>query len=283
MGRLASKVIAITGASAGIGQAIARAAAAEGATVVVSARRADRLDQLVAEVRAAGGAALAVPGDVASDADMQQLVDRAVQTYGRLDVMICNAGIGYHGPLDDTPINAMRHLVDVNVMGTFYAAKAALVVMRRQGAGHIIAISSIAGRRGVGGASVYSATKAAQIGFIEGLRAEFSGTRLYASVVYPISTTTEFHDAMARTFGHAVSGKGPRQSADVVAQSVVRCIRRPRAEVYPYGAAWWLSVISVIAPRQADRFIKRFGRGRTPHQQSDVEPAKATTPNQHDA
>ncbi len=283
MGRLSSKVIAITGASAGIGHAIARAAAAEGATVVVSARRTDRLDQLVTQIRAAGGTALAVPGDVTDDADMRQLVDRAVHTYGRLDVMVCNAGIGYHGPLDDTPVEAMRHLVDVNVMGTFYAARAALVAMRQRGVGHIIAISSIAGRRGVAGSSVYSATKAAQIGFIEGLRAEFSGTRLHASVVYPVSTTTEFHDAIARTYGHAVSGTGPRQSPEVVAQSVVRCILSPQAEVYPYRSAWWLSVMSVVAPKQTDRFIKRFGRRRTPYQPSDVELANPERPEKNDA
>lgn len=263
--RLSSKIIAITGASAGIGRATAVRAAAEGATVLVSARRADRLERLVGDIHAAGGTALAVAGDVANEDDMHGLVDVATTTYGRLDVMICNAGIGYHGPLDQMPADAMRRLVDVNVLGTLYAAQAALVVMRKQQRGHIIAVSSIAGRRGVGGSSVYSATKAAQIGFIEGLRAEFFGSDLHASLVYPVSTRTEFHDAMARDFGHAVSGKGPSQSSDEVARAIVECIVSPRAEVYPYRSAWWLSVMSVVAPRQADRFVKRFGRNRTPH------------------
>lgn len=214
---------------------------------------------------------------------MQVLVERAVGTYGQLDVMVCNAGIGYHGPLDETPVEAMRHLVDVNLMGTFYAARAALVAMRRQGRGHIIAISSIAGRRGIGGSSIYSATKAAQIGFIEGLRAEFFGSDLHASVVYPVSTVTEFHDAIARNFGHAVSGKGPSQSAETVARSIVQCILSPKAEVYPYRNAWWLAVMSVVAPTQTDRFIKRFGRGRTPHLLVDDELAKSTHPTKNDA
>lgn len=266
MPSLSSKVVAITGASAGIGYATAKRAAAEGARVVLSARRTDRLHQLATDIRASGGEALAVPGDVTSEADMHALVARAVEVFGRLDVMVCNAGIGYHGPLDDTPPDVMRRLVDVNVMGTFYAARAALIVMRRQGSGHIIAVSSIAGRRGVGGSSVYSATKAAQIGFIEALRAEFHGTALHASLIYPVATTTEFHDAIARDFGHTVSGKGPRQTADTVARAIVRCMISPRAEVYPLGWAWWLSVLSVVAPAQADRFIKRFGRRRTPHQ-----------------
>ena len=143
---LSPKVIAITGASSGIGRAAAVALGAEGAAIVASARRGDRLDALVSEITKAGGKALAAPGDVTSEADMRALVRRSVEAFGRLDVMICNAGIGYYGPLDETPADAMRRVVDVNLMGTFYAAAAALEVFKRQGQGHIIVISSIAGR-----------------------------------------------------------------------------------------------------------------------------------------
>ena len=264
MGRLSSKVVAITGASAGIGHAAARRLADEGAAVVLSARRADRLEELVAGIERAGGRALAVPGDVTSVEDMDAFVAKTVDVFGRIDVMICNAGIGYHGPLDDTPTDAMRKLVDVNILGTFYAGRAALVQMRKQGHGHIIAISSIAGRRGVGGSSVYSATKAAQIGFIEALRAEFLGTNLHASIVYPVRTKTEFHDAMARDFGYRVSGKGPTQTADHVAKTIADVIASPRPEVYPYALSRLLGVLSVVAPRQADRLIRRFGRRPAP-------------------
>jgi short-subunit dehydrogenase len=263
-GRLSSKVVAITGASSGIGHATARRLADEGATVVLSARRGDRLDALAREIEAAGGRALAVAGDVTVITDMDALVATTVQTFGRIDVMICNAGIGYHGPLDETPSDVMQRLVDVNVMGTFYAGRAALVAMRRQGQGHIIAISSIAGRRGVGGSSVYSATKAAQIGFIEALRAEFVGTDLHASIVYPVRTKTEFHDAIARDFGLTVTGRGPTQSAAHVAKTIADLIASPRPEVYPHRLSWLLSVLSVVAPRQADRVMKRFGRRPAP-------------------
>lgn len=264
MGRLSGKVVAITGASAGIGRATAVEAVREGATVALFARRADRIDALAADLRAAGGTALSIAGDVTHAADVDAFVARTTDALGRLDVMICNAGIGYHGPLDDTPPDVMRRLVDVNLLGTLYAARAALAVMRGQGHGHIIAVSSIAGRRGVGGSSVYSATKAAQIGFIEGLRAEFAGTSLRASVIYPVSTVTEFHDAIARDYGQLVRGKGPRQSADRVAQAIVECMVAPRAEVYPLGRAKWLAVLSVVAPAQADRLVKRFGRSAVP-------------------
>src|SRR5690349_15855831 len=114
MSRLSSKVIAITGASAGIGRATAVQLAAEGAAVVVSARRVDRLDDLVREIVARGGRALAVPCDVTNDADARRLVAQTVSAFGRLDVMICNAGIGYHGGFEETPVDVMRRLVDVN-------------------------------------------------------------------------------------------------------------------------------------------------------------------------
>jgi len=264
MSRLSGRVVAITGASAGIGRATAERCAAEGAAVVLSARRGDRLTEIAAAIGRRGGRALAVPGDVTREADMDALVARAVEAFGTLDVMICNAGIGYHGTLDDTPPDAMRRLVEVNLLGTLYAAHAAMRVFRRQGHGHIIAVSSIVGRRGVGGSSVYAATKAAQLAFIESLRAEFVGTAFRASVVFPVVTTTEFHETIARDFGHTVSGTGPRQSAEQVAKSIADCIVSPKAEVYPFPKAWWLAVLSVIAPAQADRVVQKFGRRRKP-------------------
>lgn len=265
MPRLSRYVVVITGASSGIGHATARQVAAEGAAVVVSARRTDRLTSLVEAIGAAGGRALAVPGDVTRDADMGSLVDRTVAAFGRIDVMICNAGIGYHGTLDETSPEAMRRLVDVNLLGTLYAARAALIVMRRQGTGHIIAVSSIAGRRGVGGSPLYSATKAAQIGFIESLRAEFAGSGLHASVILPVVTTTEFHDTIARDFGYAVSGTGPRQSAEDVARAIADCIVTPRPEVYPFPKARWLALVNAVAPARTDRLVQKWGRRRKPH------------------
>lgn len=260
--RLSGRVVAITGASAGIGRATAELCAKEGAAIAISARRADRLNEVVAAVVGQGGRAIAVPGDVTNDADVRALVARAVEAFGRLDVMVCNAGIGFHGKLEDTTPDIARRLVDVNVLGTIYAAHAAHPVFVRQGSGHIVAISSVAGRRGVAGMSLYSATKAAQVGFIEGLRTEFLGTNLHASVIYPISTPTEFHSSMRRDFGFAVDARGPRQTADEVAAAIVDCMVSPRPEVYIYRKAWWLAVLSVVAPGRADRFMQKFARWR---------------------
>lgn len=258
------RVVAITGASAGIGLATARLLLERGDTVVAFARRADRLEALAGEAAVMNGTLVTVTGDVTSETDTRTLVDRTVGRFGHIDVMICNAGIGFHGTLDETSADVMRRLLDVNVLGTMHAARAALVAMRRQGHGHIIAVSSIVGRRGISGSCVYAATKAAQVAFIESLRAEFAGTRLHASVVLPVATRTEFHDAMARDFGHRVTGHGPRQSPEEVARAIAACIDRPRAEVYPYPRAWWLSLLSVIAPARTDRIVQRFGRTRTP-------------------
>ena len=240
--------------------ATAERLAREGAAVGLCARRGDRLAGIVARITSAGGRAAGWPGDVTSEADMRALVARTVETFGRLDVMICNAGIGFHDTFERTPSDVARRLVDVNLMGTFHAARAALDVFLPQNAGHIIAVSSIVGRRGIAGSAVYSATKAAQIGFVEALRAEFIGTNLHASVVYPVGTETEFHEAIARDYGHKVEGRGPRQSADEVARAIVECVVSPKAEVYPYPKAWWLSVLSVVAPAQADKVVQKWGR-----------------------
>jgi short-subunit dehydrogenase len=259
---LQGRVVVITGASAGIGAATARAAAVAGASVVVAARRLDRLRSLVADIESAGGHARAVEADVADADALTRLMDTAVATFGRIDVCVCNAGIGYHGPFDSTPTAVTRRLVDVNVMGTFHTARAAIAVMKRQASGHLIVVSSIVGRRGIEGSAVYAATKAAQIAFVESLRAEYAGTLIRASVVLPVSTATEFHEAIARNFGHMVRGLGPKQSAEHVARAIVGCMVRPRPEVYPYPLARGLSIVNAVAPGLTDRVVRRFRRER---------------------
>jgi NADP-dependent 3-hydroxy acid dehydrogenase YdfG len=257
---MTSRVVAITGASAGIGRACAERLAADGAAVVISARRVERLHEIAAALRARGRRVHVVQADVTRPDDMRALVQSAVDAFGRLDVMICNAGVGYYGALDDTPPDAMRRLVDVNVLGTMYAASAALPVFRRQGSGHVIAMCSISGRRGVGGASVYSATKAAQIGLIEGLRAEFAGTNIHASLIYPVTASTEFRDVHFREYGRQIEAAGPRQTPESVAAMVAGCIANPVPEVYPSRKVWWLAVLGVVAPAWTDRFVRRYER-----------------------
>jgi short-subunit dehydrogenase len=259
---LTDRVVAITGASAGIGAACAEALAPRGARLALNARRGDRLDALAERLRAGGGRVETVPGDVTQTADLEALVARAVATYGRLDAMICNAGIGFHGAIDETPAGAMQRLMDVNFMGTFHATKAAMPAFRRQGSGHLVIVSSIVGRRGVGFTSAYSATKAAQVGFAEGLRADLRGSGIHVSLVCPVSTDTEFREVELRDFGRAVTGVGPKQTAAQVAEAIVACLERPRAEVYPHRLSRALVVLNAIAPGFTDQIVQKYGRRR---------------------
>lgn len=254
------RVIVITGASSGIGQAVAERAARRGAAVVLSARRADRLTGIARAINDAGGRALAVPGDVTREADMIALVGAAAETFGRVDVAIANAGIGFHDTFARTPGDVLRQLVETNLLGTLYLARAAAAAFAAQGHGHFIAVSSIVGRRAVAGSTAYAATKAAQIGLVEGLRAEWLGTRCHASIVYPVSTRTEFRAAIARDYGQEVHGTGPQQSAGEVADAILACIESPRPEVYPYGRSKLLAVAAVVAPGLTDRLVRKYAR-----------------------
>lgn len=254
-------VIAITGASAGIGRATALRMARDGASVSICARRKDRLEAAAAEIEGAGGRALPIVADVTREEDMQTLVARTVDCFGALDVLVCNAGFGIAGAIDDITPDQMRRLVDVNYMGTYHAVRAALPVFRRQAHGHVIVVSSIVGKRGVPYMGAYSATKFAQVGLAECLRAELAGTRIHVTIVYPVTTDTEFFDVMSRETGTTVSRtSGPRQDVRVVADAIARAIERPVPEVFPYFKSRALVWANAIAPGFCDRVVQKFGR-----------------------
>jgi short-subunit dehydrogenase len=255
-----TRVIAITGASAGIGRATALRLARDGAKLVICARRGDRLDQAAAEIAAAGGEAMPIVADVANANDMQMLTDHAVSRFGRLDVMIANAGFGIYGAVDHITPDQMRRIMDVNYHGTFNAAHAALPVFRRQGAGHLIVISSIVGKRGVPYMGAYAATKFAQVGLAECLRAEVAGSDIHVSVVFPVSTKTEFADVMMSESGPITRARGPRQPVTAVADAIAKAIDHPIPEVYPYAAARGLAVINSLTPGWCDWLVRRWGR-----------------------
>jgi short-subunit dehydrogenase len=259
---LRGRAIAITGASSGIGLACAELLAQNGAHVVLGARRAQLLDAAVSRIRSGGARAEAVLMDVTKEEDSLRLVARAQEAFGRLDGMICNAGFGFYGTVEETPPDVMQRMMDVNFIGTYYGTRAALPIFRKQAHGHLVFVSSIVGQRGIAHMSGYSATKAAQVGFAEALRTEFAGSEIHVSVVYPISTATEFREAMARDYGHSVAALGPKQSVAEVATAIVKCLRRPRPEVYPYRASKALAVLNALAPGYTDRFVRRFGRRR---------------------
>jgi NADP-dependent 3-hydroxy acid dehydrogenase YdfG len=255
-----NRVVAITGASAGIGQATALRLARDGAAIVACARRADRIEALGQEITNAGGRAVPIVADVTKEADMDGFIATAVERFGRLDAVVCNAGFGIYGAIDAISAEQMRELIEVNYLGTFYAARAAMAVFRRQGHGHLIVISSIVGQRGVPYMGAYAATKFAQVGLAECLRAEVHGSNIHVSVVFPISTETEFFDVMTRASGHATRATGPRQAPSAVADAIARALDHPVPEIYPYRKARGLVILNAIAPGFCDRVVKKWGR-----------------------
>jgi NADP-dependent 3-hydroxy acid dehydrogenase YdfG len=254
------RVVAITGASAGIGRATALRLARDGARVVVSARRGDRLETLVAEITRLGGKARAVVADVTSQDDLHAVVAAAREHFGRLDVMICNAGFGIYGRAGEIAPSEMRRMMDVNYMGTYHGIHAALPVFRAQKSGHVIVVSSIVGRRGVPFTGGYAATKFAQVGLAESIRAELAGTGIHVSLVFPVSTRTEFFAVMTRESGFATRASGPRQDATEVADAIAWTIERPVPEVYPYRKARGLFLMNAIAPAFCDRLVQKWRR-----------------------
>jgi len=185
------KVVVITGASSGLGEATARLLSAQGASVVLGARRIDRLRVLADELSRRGGKALAVPTDVVQCDQVKRLVDAAVQTYGRIDVMINNAGLMPQALLERLKIDEWNQMIDVNIKGVLYGIAAALPHMKRQKAGHFINVSSVAGHRVGPGFAVYAATKYAVRALSEGLRQEVKPYNIRTTVISPGAVATE--------------------------------------------------------------------------------------------
>jgi NADP-dependent 3-hydroxy acid dehydrogenase YdfG len=189
------KVVVITGASSGLGEAAARHLAAAGAKVVLGARRLDRLQALAAELGLAEGAGLRT--DVTDVGQVRGLADRAVALHGRLDVLINNAGLMPQSPLDRLKIDEWDRMIDVNIKGVLYGIAAALPYMKAQKSGHIINVSSVAGHKVRAGGAVYSATKHAVRVISEGLRQEVKPFNIRTTIISPGAVDTELPDTVS--------------------------------------------------------------------------------------
>jgi len=190
------KVVVITGASSGLGEATARLLSAEGAIVVLGARRVERLKSLADELNAKGGKALAVIADVTDHEQVKKLVDIAVQKFGRIDVMINNAGLMPQSPLERLKLDEWDRMIDVNIKGVLYGIAAALPYMKQQKSGHIINVSSVAGHKIRPGATVYAATKFAVRALSEGLRQEVKPYNIRTTVISPGAVATELPNSV---------------------------------------------------------------------------------------
>jgi NADP-dependent 3-hydroxy acid dehydrogenase YdfG len=185
------KVVVITGASSGLGEATARHLSAHGAAVVLGARRADRIQSLAGELSASGGKALAIATDVTHCDQVNRLVEAGAQTCGRIDVMINNAELMPQAPLERLKIDEWEQMIDVNIKGVLYGIAAALPHMKRQKAGHFINVSSVAGHKVGQGFAVYAATKYAVRALSEGLRQEVKPYNIRTTVISPGAVATE--------------------------------------------------------------------------------------------
>ena len=191
------KVVVITGASSGLGEATARLLSRQGARVVLGARRADRLKSLADELNASGGRTLAVTTDVTDREQVKRLVDTAVQKFGRIDVLINNAGLMPQSPLERLKLDEWDRMIDVNIKGVLYGIAAALPFMKEQKAGHIINVSSVAGHKVGPGFAVYAATKYAVRALSEGLRQEVKPYDIRTTVISPGAVATELLDTIS--------------------------------------------------------------------------------------
>ncbi len=192
----AGKIVVITGASSGLGEATARFLSAQGASVVLGARRVDRIQSLADELTRGGSKALAIPTDVTYFDQVKRLVDATVETYGRIEVMINNAGLMPSSPLERLKIDDWNQMIDVNIKGVLYGIAAALPYMKQQKDGHIINVSSVAGHKVRSGGVVYSATKHAVRVISEGLRQEVKPYNIRTTVISPGAVDTELPNSV---------------------------------------------------------------------------------------
>lgn len=188
---LSGKVVAITGASSGIGEATALLCARSGAAVALGARRSDRIEALAGRIEEEGGAAIAITVDVAAEDQARGFVETCRHRLGRIDALVNNAGVMLLGPVEGADTANWRRMVDVNVLGLLYCTHAALPPMREQGGGHIVNVSSVAGRRASFGSAVYNLTKFGVTGFSEALRQEALHSGVRVTVVEPGFVDTE--------------------------------------------------------------------------------------------
>ena len=228
-------MVVITGASAGIGRATAVRFAREGAALVLAARSPEPLERLAARLAERYGVeTLAHPCDVRDAARVEALIAAAMERFGRIDVLVNNAGQGLYGRVEDTPAEAFREALETNALGAHHAIRAALPHMRRQGSGHIVNVGSVVGKRGWPWHGAYAAAKFALTGLTQALRGELAGSGVSVTLVLPASTDTGFF-ARARSYtpGYEPRPMGPVQPPDRVARAIVRSVRHPVPEALP--------------------------------------------------
>lgn len=229
-GKLSGTVAIVTGASAGIGAAVARSLAAEGASLVLTARRQERLEALASELQGSGTQVWVVPGDAREEETAQRAVETATRSGGRLDILVNNAGTGNYKNLVDTSTAEYDDMMDTNMRSTFVFTRHAVPVMQAQGSGTLLMISSMAGLYGFAGEAVYCATKFAQVGFAQALDRELRPQGIKVGVICPGGVKTEFALGRGRT-EESVAASGMLEPEDVAGAVLLACTQSANSRI----------------------------------------------------
>ena len=229
---LQGKVALVTGASSGIGEATAYALAAQGAYVAASARRADRLNAVVKRIQDSGGQAISIVADIADEAQANDTVNRTVGRWGRLDILVNNAGVMLLGKIANANTEDWRRMININILGLMYTTRAALAVMQGQKSGHIVNISSVAGRTARVGSGAYNVTKWGVVAFSEALRQEVLADNIRVTVIEPGAVATELQSHITdpdarRETEEWIRSITPLQGEDI-ANAIVYAVTQPQ-------------------------------------------------------
>jgi NADP-dependent 3-hydroxy acid dehydrogenase YdfG len=227
---LSDRVVAITGASSGIGEATALAAVAAGASVSLAARRTERINDLAAQINDDGGTAIAIETDVSDERQARAFVEQTYEQLGRLDALINNAGVMLLGAVEGADTDEWRTMLNVNLFGVLYCTHAAFPVMKEQGGGHIVNVSSVAGRVAAAGSAVYNMTKWGVGGFSEGLRQEALHSNIRVTIIEPGAVATELmshnNDAIKAMASKRFEGVVPLEAGDI-ANAIIYALAQP--------------------------------------------------------
>lgn len=263
-------VVAITGASAGIGMELARQLHARGASLALAARRLDRLQQLNSEL---GGGHLCTKADVASPEDCEQFIRLAIERFGQIDTLVCNAGYAAYQKVEETDHHEARRMFEVDVIGTTECLRHAVPAMVQRPItngwrGQIMIVSSAAARRGTPFIGVYSGAKAAQLAIAEALRVELRDRQIAVTTIHPGPTSTEFREVAERLGKYRLPPSSDYTSTTTAAQvagAMVHAIERPRPEVWPWRFARYALGLGTLMPRLMDRVMYRYYIGVLRH------------------
>lgn len=252
-------VALVTGASSGIGEAVARELADRGARVALLARSRERLERVADEMRSGGGHALAVPADVTSESEIEAAVSAVREAWGPVGLLVNNAGTGLLARLDETPVEEAAALFDLNVLGMLRTLRHVVPGMRRRGHGALVHMASASAHKALPLNTVYSATKAAVARLAEGLRMELEGSGVTVHCVYPVGTETDFLEASRNHLEterslRFFSGRFvPVQTPEEVAAAVAEGVEKGTPEIYPYRPTRLLRPLNALAPRLVER------------------------------